>query len=69
MRLYFNLVDGSEVILDESGVEVSRQEEARVEALNAIRELREGGATIDWGAWSLKITDAGGRVLYSLPLG
>jgi len=68
MRFYFNLVDGSEVILDKSGVEVPSQEEARVEAVKAIRELREEDATTDWDAWTLEIADGSGRVFFSLPL-
>src|SRR4051812_6369388 len=69
MRFYFNLVNGSEVILDKGGVEVPSQEEARVEAVKAIRELREEDATTDWGAWTLEIADRSGRVFFSLPLG
>ena len=41
MRCYFNLVDGSEVILDREGIEVSGPEEARSEALYVIREQRQ----------------------------
>ena len=44
MRCYFNLVDGSEVILDRTGIEVSGPEEARTEALhargNSVRPIR-----------------------------
>jgi len=68
MRFYFNLVDGREVILDETGVEVPSQEEARAEGLNAIRELREEDEGMDWGAWCLSIADGSGRVFFSLPL-
>jgi hypothetical protein len=41
MRCYFNLVDGSEVIRDREGIEVSDPKQARAEALHALREQRQ----------------------------
>ena len=71
MRCYFNLVSGSEKILDQDGIEVRDIEQAHVQALNAVEELREENATAagDWSDWSLEVTDASGNVLFSINLG
>jgi hypothetical protein len=70
MRCYFNLVDGSEVILDREGIEVSGLEEARAEALHAIREQRRADpvAAREWSGWTLTAVDSTGRPLFSMPL-
>jgi hypothetical protein len=70
MRCHFHVVNASEVIPDETGVEVSGLEEARVEALQAIEEMRQADAagTNDWKGWSLNVAETTGRVLFSIPL-
>ena len=71
MRCYFNLVNGHEKIMDQDGIEVRDIEQARVQALKAIDELREedGAAMSDWNDWSLEVTDASGTVFFSISLG
>jgi len=68
MRVFFHLVDGTETIRDEEGVEVSGLDEAQTQALHAIRELRASDAARDWGAWRLEASDQAGSLLFSLNL-
>jgi hypothetical protein len=70
MRCYFNLVEGSEVILDRTGIEVSCPEEARTEALHALREQRQAdpAAAQQWNGWQLTAVDSTGQQLFSIPL-
>jgi hypothetical protein len=70
MRCYFHLVSSFEEILDSEGIEVSDLEDAKVQALSAIYELRRdyAGAIEDWGSWRLNIVDGDGRLLHSIPL-
>ncbi len=69
MRVFFHLMDGTETIRDEEGVEVSDLDEARMQALDAIREIRASDAARDWGAWRLEASDQAGSLLFSLNLG
>ena len=70
MRCFFHLVTNDDEIPDETGAEVASIDEARVEALKAIDELRreEPSGAADWSGWSLKIADEEGRVLSTIPL-
>jgi len=70
MRCYFNLVDGSEVILDREGIEVSGPEKALSEALHVIREQRQADpvAAREWSGWTLTAVDSTGQQLFSMPL-
>lgn len=71
MRCYFNLVNGREKIIDQDGIEVRDIEQARVQALKAIDELREedGASMSDWNDWSLEVTDSSGEVFFRISLG
>jgi hypothetical protein len=70
MRVYFHLVSGSETIRDEEGVEVSRVEDARAEALKVVREAQGNGAALRESAgWRLEARDDGGALLFSFDLG
>jgi len=68
MKCYFNLVNGSEKITDQDGIEVRDIEQAHVQAMKAIAELREedDNASSDWANWSLEVTDSFGTVLFSI---
>ena len=69
MRVLFHLMDESETIRDEEGVEVSDLDEAKAEARNAIQELREKDAAArDWAGWKLQASDEKGALLFSLRL-
>jgi hypothetical protein len=70
MRCYFNLVDASEVILDRKGIEVSSPEQARAEAVHAIRQQRQvdPATAKHWTGWRLTVVDDTGRPLFSIPL-
>ncbi len=69
MRCYFHLVNGHEMLLDDTGVEVSGLEVAEAEALKAIQDLREEeGEAEDWQGWQLHVTDWAGHVLLAIPL-
>ena len=70
MRVYFHLVSGSETIRDEEGVEVSRVEDARAEALKVVREAQGDGAALRESAgWRLEARDYRGALLLSFDLG
>ncbi|HEV2565496.1 MAG TPA: hypothetical protein VGU19_10470 [Microvirga sp.] len=70
MRCFFHLVNDYEEIVDNSGIEVHDLENAKVQALLAITELRhEIGAEIeDWSGWRLDIVCPQGTLLYSMLL-
>ncbi len=70
MRYYFHLVSGRDEIPDDTGLELLNFEAVEVQALNAIRELRqEGGmAPEDWADWRMDIVGPEGRLLQSIPL-
>ena len=70
MRLFFHLVDKQDTIHDLEGVEVADLEQARTEAMRALAAMREEdpAAPQDWSGWTLRVTDASGRVVLSLDL-
>jgi hypothetical protein len=70
MRYYFNLINHTERILDDTGIEVSTLEQAQVQALRAVQEMRdEGGDSAEWDDWRLEVSDAAGAVAFSVSLG
>jgi hypothetical protein len=68
MRLHFHLVNGTETIRDEEGIEVADLDAAKAEALNAIREMRGEQDTEPhrWAHWKLAAADETGAFLFSL---
>jgi hypothetical protein len=70
VRVYFHLTSAHDVILDSEGVEVSDLQEARVQAIRAIEEVRQEDASAarDWLGWTLAVADERGTVLFSLGL-
>ena len=71
MRCYFNLINGTDRIVDTDGIEVRDLDQARAQAMKAIQELREedDAEPGDWLDWTLEATDSSGVVLFSIPLG
>jgi len=67
VRIYFHLKDAHETIVDDEGVEVGGTREARIQAHLAIEELQEEDSR-NWSGWTLEVTDAAGRVLFTLDL-
>jgi hypothetical protein len=70
MRCFFHLVNAQETILDDTGVEVTDLETAKVQARKAIAELRQDDedALDDWSGWRLDIVCPEGSLLHSLDL-
>jgi len=70
MRCFFHLVSDHDSILDDTGIEVANLETAKMEAIRAIRELRQeyDGATEGWRGWRLDIVCPEGSLLYSMNL-
>jgi hypothetical protein len=70
MQVHFNLVNGSESIQDEEGIEVSDVDHAKAEALKVIQEMRseKGAEPRDWAGWRLAATDQSGTLLFLLDL-
>ena len=70
MRYYFNLINHTERILDDTGIEVSTLEQAQAQALKAVQEMRaEGEDSAEWDEWRLEVSDAAGAVAFSVRLG
>ena len=70
MRCYFHLVNGHELIADDTGVEILDLTAARDFALQAIADIREEAiqAGASWQGWRLDVVDPSGNVLLSIPL-
>jgi hypothetical protein len=69
MQVYFNVVNGSETIRDETGVEVPDSHEAKAAALEVIQEMRSDVTEPrDWVGWRLDAVDPSGTRLFSIDL-
>jgi hypothetical protein len=70
MPLYFHLQNGTEMIRDEEGIEVSDLDAARAEALDSLRDVRdeEDSDLHDWAGWKLAVFDEAGALLFSLDI-
>ena len=70
MRCYFHLVNGHELITDDTGVEIIDLARARDFALQAIDDIREEAIEVgaSWQGWRLDVVDPSGNVLLSIPL-
>jgi len=70
MRCYFHLVNGHELIKDDTGVEILDLTRARDFALQAIDDIREEAIDVgaSWQGWRLDVVDPSGNVLLSIPL-
>jgi hypothetical protein len=70
MRYFFHLVNASEIIRDEEGLELPDSEEARSAALSEIDELRrEDSVTVEeWRGWQLNVVDDSGTLVFSIAL-
>ncbi|WP_245439911.1 DUF6894 family protein [Microvirga aerophila] len=69
MRYYFNLINHTERILDDTGIEVATPEQAHAQALKAVQEMRaEGEDSAEWDDWRLEVSDAAGAVAFSVSL-
>ena len=70
MRCYFHLVNGHELITDDTGVEILDLARARDFALQAIDDIREEAIEVgaSWQGWRLDVVDPSGNVLLSIPL-
>ena len=68
-RYFFHLVSPHEVIPDEEGVDMSTDEEALSQILQAVNEfIKEALSCDEWQGWSLEITDGIGSMVLSIPL-
>ncbi|KLK90751.1 hypothetical protein AA309_23875 [Microvirga vignae] len=70
MRCYFHLVNGSDVVPDDMGVEVASLEMAQSLAYRAIQEIRAEADLVDeeWRGWRLNVVCSQGSVLASICL-
>ena len=70
MRLYFNLVNGSETLRDKEGIELFDLDEIRFEVFKGIKEARaeNANAPTDWQGWRMDVVDRSGSVVLSIPL-
>lgn len=70
MRCYFHLVNGAEIISDDTGVEILDLETAHQFALQAIEDIRAQSTQLgaSWKGWRLDVADTSGNILLSIPL-
>lgn len=70
MRCFFHLMSNHDEIFDNACIEVQDLESAKIQALNAIEELRAeiGTEAHDWSGWRLEIVCPLGTILHSVPL-
>ena len=70
MRCFFHLLSGDDTILDNHGLEISDLQEAEVQALMAIQEVRQELDSIDEDlkGWHLHVVDRLGATMLSIPL-
>lgn len=70
MRCFFHLLSGNDTILDHHGLEISDLHEAEMQAMMAIREVRQevDGVDEDLKGWHLHVMDGAGAILMSIPL-
>ena len=70
MRCYFHLVNGDEIIADDTGVEILDLAKAHEFALQAIEDIRAEAAQFgeSWQGWRIDVVDPSGNVLLSIPL-
>jgi hypothetical protein len=66
-RYYFHVSNRLERVEDGEGLELEDDEEARVEARRAIRELREEEPDRDWASHILEVVDGAGRLVLRMP--
>ena len=68
MHVYFHLVNGSESIRDEEGVEVSDLQQAKSAAISVVREMRseKSGEVPDGAGWRLAAAGQAGALLFTL---
>jgi hypothetical protein len=69
-RFYFNLTDGSSMIRDDEGIEVSSIQAAVIAAMEAVEELRAQDplSSDEWQGWRLEVVDASGQAVQTIPL-
>lgn len=70
MHCFFHLVNGSEIIPDDTGVEISDLDMAQRLARQAIQEIRAEADRVDeeWQGWRLNVVCPQGSVLASICL-
>lgn len=68
MHLFFHLFNGTEVILDEQGVEVEGLDAAQESISADIAELQREFPIEERRGWVLRVTDGSGVTLLSIPL-
>lgn len=70
MRCYFHLVNGHEIIEDDTGVEVPDLAKAHAFALQTIEDVRAEAIQFgeSWQDWRLDVVDSSGTILLSIPL-
>ena len=70
MRCYFHLVNGHEIIADDTGVEIIDLARAHELALQTIEDIRAEAIQLGdtWQGWRLDVVDPSGSILLSIPL-
>jgi hypothetical protein len=70
MRCYLDLIGTTEIIPDETGIEVSDLHEARAEILRMLAEVLEADPALaaEWRGWTLRVVDSSRQLLFSVSL-
>jgi hypothetical protein len=69
-RLYFDLVNTHDSMPDRDGIEIDDVHHAKAAIVAMVDELRQEDASTaqEWSGWTLNVSDAAGRVLFSIDL-
>src|SRR5215210_1739182 len=68
MHLFFHLFNGTEVILDQQGIQVETLADAQASISADIAELQQEFPIEERRGWVLRVTDGSGAILMSIPL-
>jgi len=69
-RYYFHLTDGTQVLNNHKGIDLSGNAAARAEAVVVARDLEHGAVPgWDWTGWFVAVMDEHGQKVDEVPIG
>jgi hypothetical protein len=66
-RLYFDLVNTHDSMPDRDGIEIDDVHHAKAAMVDELRQ-EDASTAQEWSGWTLNVSDAAGRVLFSIDL-
>ena len=70
MHVFFNLVNRTEYLRDQEGVEAGNLDDARSQAVAVFSEIRDNdpASSREWDGWRLVAADQRGKLLFAIDL-